>query len=386
MLKSNSQNLPILKIFILAGEASGDQIGADLIGKLSTQANLAVSGVGGRNMLDRGMQSLFPITDLSVMGGVDVMLRLPLLLWRVRQTIQHIVSTNPQIVVLIDSQVFSNLVAKGLKKRGFDSPILLYVAPTVWVYKPERAAKIVPLYDEILSILPFEPAIIKTLKGPSCQYVGHPVLERSLPVRTPTIIENILLLPGSRAGEIRRHLPLLKDSVHSLFKQHPNLKFSLLTLPHLLSNIVDETSTWLMDVHVTDSKEMRRELFKSSDMALTVSGTATLELAVAKIPMVVIYIMDAMQVRMNKTIQAKYISLPNCVLNAPIVPDLLMEQADAARVIAAAHDLMNNPASRQKQMDGFLKLEKQMEAGTPDYPRQNPAHCVLSHVQLDKRP
>lgn len=384
MSKSKLKTLPNLKIFILAGEASGDQIGADLIEKLGQQVSLDMSGVGGANMRDQGMKSLFPITDLSVMGHVDVILRLPLLLWRVRQTIRYIIATNPQIVVLIDSQVFSNLVAKGLKKRGYPGPILLYVGPTVWGYKPERAKHIVPLYDEVLTILPFEPAILKALHGPPSQYVGHPVLARKLSARPIDQAKSILLLPGSRVGEIRRHLGIIKDIAHQLHQDFPDLCFFMLTLPHLVSRLQKQTKSWKMNVEITAEKSRRQEIFSTSDIAITVAGTATLELAIAKIPMVAIYVMDAVQVRVNKSVQVKYISLPNYILDTPLVFDHLLEKPDSAPIIASAQDLLNNPSSRQKQIDGFLTLEKAMEQGTPDFPRRNPAHCVLAHVQLNE--
>src|SRR5690606_10820914 len=162
-------------VFILAGEASGDRIGANLMAGLKgRRPELAITGVGGDAMEGEGLSSLFPMDDLAVMGYRDVILRLPLLLWRARQVASAILRQRPDVVVLIDAQVFSKVVAKSLRRRGYKGPIILYVAPAVWAWGAERARKLAGIFDEILSVLPFEPEAMRRLGGPETAYVGHP--------------------------------------------------------------------------------------------------------------------------------------------------------------------------------------------------------------------
>ena len=187
-----------IRLFILAGEPSGDRIGADLVRRLRIHRPVTLTGVGGDQLAGEGLGSLYPMSDLSVMGIQDVLRRAPLLLWRIRQTVNAILAATPDVVVLIDSQVFCQTVARQLRKRDYKGQIILYVAPSVWAYKPERASLLKPLYDEVLAVLPFEPAVMKRLDGPTTTYVGHPALEHTSlrpnqPERGP-----LLLLPGSR--------------------------------------------------------------------------------------------------------------------------------------------------------------------------------------------
>jgi len=377
--------LPSMKLFVLAGEASGDKIGADLIGKLRTKVKLNLFGIGGDNMIQQGLVSKFPITDLSVMGIVDVIFRLPLLLLRVRQTINFILQTQPDIVVLIDSQVFSNLVAKGLLKKRFKQPVLLYVSPSVWAYKPSRAKKIKPLYAEILAILPFEPAVLKSLGGPKCTYVGHPALQNFSKKTPPQNSDTIILMPGSREGELRRHLPMFAKVVQNLHSSYPELKFSILTLPHLSKKIFAASKDWNAPVNIITRIKEREQELKRAKLAICVAGTATLELAMVKVPMVVCYVMDSAQRAVNKSLQVKRFSLPNLILEQDLLPDLLMESPDIDLLESKVLDLLNDQKNIDLQLLGFAKVMEKMEAGEEQYPRNDPAEIVLSHMNFTKK-
>lgn len=372
---------PNVRLFVLAGEASGDVIGADLITTLRAKINLSLTGVGGEQMQAVGLKSMFPITDLSVMGYVDVILRLPLLLWRVRQVVQKILSSKPDVVVLIDSQVFSNLVAKQLKKMGFSAPIILYVCPTVWGYKPERAAKIRSLYDEVLAILPFEPAVMEELGGPPCQFVGHPTLAHSPRLKSQNNAETIILMPGSRKGELRRHLPMLKPVVQQLALDEPNTKFVILTLPYLVSIIETQIKDWAVSVRIETKRENRNQIFAQAKLALVVAGTATLELAMARVPMVVNYVMDVGQIRIKNSIDVKHFALPNLILDEAIVPELLFEQPNPDALLRAARELLQDPTRVRAQIESFAIMEQKLRQGTPRFPREDAASRVLSHLQ-----
>ncbi|HHG90016.1 MAG TPA: lipid-A-disaccharide synthase [Devosia sp.] len=369
-----------LRVFVIAGEASGDQIGADLIARLKTHTPLEVAGVGGKAMAGQGLRSLFPIADLSVMGVVDVLARLPFLLWRLYQCLRAVLKFDPDIVVLIDSQEFSHLLARRLRKRGFSKPILLYVAPTVWVYKPERAAKIRDLYDEVLAILPFEPSLMSKLGGPDTSFVGHPALPEGSVLNDGREKKYVALLPGSRVGELKRHLKMFGEVAGKIHQNHPELEFFVPTLDYLEGYLGASSAKWGVPVRIVADRVERDALYQQTKIALVVSGTATLELAFSGVPMVVTYVMDAAQARVRRRLDIKHISLPNIILDESLVPELLLEKPDEEALFAEAQKLLNYPQTAQKQIKGFVRMTKKMRSGMADFPRQDPGERVLFHA------
>lgn len=367
-----------LKLFILAGEPSGDRIGADLIRRLKSRVHLAFIGVGGAELEAEGLQSLFPMSDLAVMGISDVLLRLPLLLWRVEQTARAIRTANPDIVVLIDSQDFSKLVARRLKRLGYAGRMILYVAPSVWARAPQRAAKLRPLFDEVLAVLPFEPAVMQRLGGPPTHYVGHPALGERL---TRSVVEQgpLLLLPGSRDGELRRHLPLFRQVVERIKGNAAVTGVVIPTLPALQQRLERETADWPLPVRVVSDRSARAALYRDAVLALVVSGTATLELGLAQVPMVVSYVLDGPQAREYERIGRPAISLPNIVLDRSVVPELVQPVPDAAVVAEVVRGLLDSKKARQAQIEAFGELYQLMEHGAEGHPRQDPADRVLKH-------
>lgn len=372
-----------LSLFILAGEPSGDRIAADLVARLRQRVTLTLTGVGGDDLAAQGLVSLYPMGDLSVMGISDVLKRLPLLLWRVEQTARAIRAGRPDIVVLVDAQDFSKLVAKRLKALGHVGPIILYGAPTVWARAPERAAKLRPLFDEVLAVLPFEPAVMARLGGPPTSYVGHPalaeVLERTAPVERGPLI----LLPGSRDGELRRHLPLFRQVVAAL-ADHEAIDGAVIpTLSRLAPRLREAVADWPVPVTVEAARTARPALYGRAVVALTVAGTATLELALARLPMVVSYVMDSHQARVFDKIGRPPVSLPNIILGRPQVTELVQSQPDAQAMIDSLLVLLDNKKARQDQIAAFGELATLMDVGTAEAPRQDPADRVLSHFRRD---
>lgn len=368
----------MVEIFIVAGEASGDQIGADLMERLGGRDGVRFSGVGGDVMQAAGLQSLFPMEDLAVMGVVDVVARLPKLLYRLRQTGNRILKQQPDAVVLIDSQVFSRMLAQRLRRAGYKGPIVLYVAPTVWAHRPERARKLAALIDEVFAILPFEPELMANLAGPPTRFVGHPALGRKVPEAGTGTKRRLALLPGSRRGELRRHMPMYRQVVTRIARSHPELEFYLPTLPHIADEVARMLRDWEVPVDLVTDREKRSELGAETILALVASGTATLETALAGVPMVVTYVMDAAQRRAYRRLSIEHISLPNIILNQPLVPELLFDHPDAERLAASIEDLLDDEESRQAQLDGFRQMAAYMTTGTPEHPRCDPAERVLS--------
>lgn len=369
-----------LRLFILAGEPSGDRIAADLVDRLRRRGDVRLSGIGGEALAGRGLRTLFPMHELSVMGWADVLPRLPLLLWRARQTARAIVRSKPDVAVLVDAQVFSALVARQVRAAGARTPLLLYVAPAVWAWKPERAAKLRPLFDEILAVLPFEPRVLAELGGPPGHYVGHPALASfafrgEVPARGP-----LLLLPGSREGELRRHLPLMRG-VAERFRAHPRVTDLVLPTPrHMAERVLAETSGWHASVTVVSTDEAKRDAFAGAAAACAVTGTVTLELALAGVPMVTTYVADKGQARRWVKYRVRFASLPNAILERELVPEMLFLEPDAGRLEAAVGALLDDPQAVAAQLAGFRDIRALMEEGAPEAPLSDPAERVLSHL------
>lgn len=369
------------RLFVVAGEPSGDRLGADLVKRLRVLTQVSLSGVGGPELEGEGLASLYPMSNLSVMGTADVLARLPLLYWRMWQTVGRIRAGRPDLVVLIDSQVFSQTVATQLRKSGYAGKIVLYVAPSVWAWKPERAAILRPLFDEIFAILPFEPRVMRQLGGPPTVYVGHPALGRAAsrerqPERGP-----LLLLPGSRAGELRRHLSLMLDVARAL-KDHPRVSsFILPTVKGQLGRVAAAVARWDVKVTVTAVADEKQAANAQAVAAVAVSGTVTLELALAGVPMVTTYVADASQMRAAQKYALRYAALPNILAERELVPEIIAETPQPSRVIAAVRALLDTPQAMDKQLRGFADIRALMRDGTPDNPPVDAARQVLSYLR-----
>jgi lipid-A-disaccharide synthase len=369
----------VLKLFILAGEPSGDRIAADLVARLKQRVPLALAGVGGDELQTQGLKSLFPMSDLAVMGISDVLMRLPLLLRRLHQTASAILAAKPDIVVLVDAQDFSKLLAKRLKAKGFAGELILYVSPTVWARAPQRAAKLKPLFSEVLAVLPFEPAVMAGLNGPPTSYVGHPAIAEASGRTVANDAGTLLLLPGSRDGELRRHLPLFRTVAERLAR-HPSItNIAIPTLPVLAERLRREVAAWPVPVGIVPDRSARPALYDRAMLALAVSGTATLELAFGKVPMVVNYVMESHQAREYERIGRPRVSLPNIVLADDVVPELIQSPGDADAIEAAVRMLLDNKKARQDQVAAFGELVSLMVSGTPEAPRQDPDERILNH-------
>lgn len=369
-----------IRLFVVAGEPSGDRIGADLVKRLRVEHRVTLAGVGGAELEGEGLKPLFPMSDLSVMGLTDVLMRLPLLLWRIRQTAQSILSLAPDLVVLIDSQVFSQKVAERLRRAGYAGKILLYVAPSVWIYKPERAVTLKALYDEVLAVLPFEPAVMRKLGGPTTHYVGHPALEQTVfravqPERGP-----VLLLPGSRAGELRRHLPLM-EMVAARLSKHPRVTGFVLPTPKSMEQQVFETVTqWKTPVFVTTTGEGKRKGFAESIVAAAVSGTVTLELALAGVPMAITYVGDRAQIRHWTKHKPRFAGLPNILSGSGLAPEFIGGAPQPEPLIEALERLLDDPAEAEHQRAGYRRVRAGMEQGAPDAPVTDAVERILAHL------
>lgn len=350
------------RVFLVAGEPSGDNLGAKLMAALkrATGGGVEFSGVGGERMAGEGLKSLFPLSDLSVMGLAEVVPRLPTIFARLRMTAAAIAATRPDVVVLIDAPSFGLRVADRI--RGLGIPVVQYVAPQLWAWRPGRAKKLKSRIDAMLALLPFEPEFFAKL-GLPCTHVGHPVLEDALAPAdaagfrgTHGIAANaplVAVLPGSRAGLFGRMAPIFSVAANALAATHPQTAF---VVPYVANT--DAASAAFAAtlpgkvVRVADPAE-KRAAFRAADAALSVSGTSTLELAVAGLPTVVGHRVNALSGWLaRKLIQVPYVAMPNVIAGRVVIPELLQADCTPAALAAALARLLDDPkAAAQMRAD-----------------------------------
>ncbi|MET4808001.1 lipid-A-disaccharide synthase [Limibacillus sp. MBR-115] len=336
-------NPDTVKVFVFAGEPSGDQLGAavmkDLAGKLNGRVLFA--GVGGPAMEDQGLQSLFPMQDLSVMGLVEVLGHLPRLTRRMQETIDAAVSFQPDLFLSIDSPSFSLRVAERLRKRHPDGslPLVHLVAPSVWAWKAWRAKAMAGYLDHLLTLLPFEPPYFQR-HGLPATFVGHPAAHlsadaptKAAAMRTLGLAEEpnfpvLCLLPGSRRMEIARLLPLFKQTLGFVLPEVANLKILLPTVPAVSSHVRAEVAKWPWQVTVLDKDQLKRAAFTISDLALAASGTVAVELAAAKVPAIITYKVNAVSAFFaRRMLKVRYVSLVNLIMEREIQPEFIQDRA-----------------------------------------------------------
>ncbi|WP_029039989.1 lipid-A-disaccharide synthase [Cucumibacter marinus] len=372
-----------LNVFVVAGETSGDRIGAGILADLKRSGPVTAAGVGGPALAAEGLQSLFGMDELSVMGLTDVLLRLPRLLSRLRQTIDAVCEWQPDVLVLIDSQEFSWRVAKAVRQRMPDLPIVLCVAPSVWAWRPERAPAMKGIYSHVLAVLPFEPQVMARLGGPPTSYIGHPALDRSI-ADVDRIPDRVLLLPGSRTGEVRRHLGHMLTATAAIRTARPGASFSVGTLPHLADTVSRACRAFSVDAEIAVGGDAVARAMAEAEVALCVMGTATLELALSGTPTVGVYLADFWQKRKYFQYRPDHLSLPNIILGEPAIPEVLAETPQPARWAAVVADLLANESARRDQRRAFERLNNLMMQGTPEAPLISGARIIRDLAAGDR--
>lgn len=345
-------------IFLAAGEPSGDLLGARLMAGLKALAGGQVrfAGVGGEAMAREGLVSLFPMADLTVMGFVEVVPRLPVLLRRIRETVRTILAVRPAAVVTIDSPGFSFRVAKRVAGRGI--PLIHFVAPSVWAYAPGRARRVARFLDHILALLPFEPPYFEA-EGLACTCVGHPVVEYGAEAgdgagfrrrhEIPADCPLIAVLPGSRPSETTRLLPIFAETLGLLADRFPDLRAVAPTVPTVADAVAAAASAWPVPALVTTAAE-KYDAFAASDVALAASGTVSVELAVAGVPHVVAYRLGPLTSMVARRLRrTEFVSIVNLVMGREVVRELLLENCRSDMLAAEAGRLLADPAAAESQ-------------------------------------
>ena len=375
-------------IFLVAGEKSGDELGCKLMRALRAQggSDLRLRGVGGEAMEREGLKSLFPQSDIAVMGFLPVIARLPTLLRRIRETAEAVIADPPDVLVIIDSPDFTHRVAKRVRARLPHLPIIDYVSPTVWAWRPGRARKMRAYVDHVLALLPFEPDAHKRLGGPPTTYVGHPLIERLGDLRPgpeealarsaspPTV----LLLPGSRRSEIGRLLALFGQTAARIEALAGPVDFVLPAVTHLEGAIREGVAGWKTPPRVVLGEAEKLKAFRRARAALAASGTVSLELALAGVPMVVAYRVSKLEEMIVRALATTpSVVLPNLILGENVIPEFLQEQASPQALASAVAALLPEGPAREAQARGLARLDGLMRLEDGDTPSARAARIVM---------
>lgn len=377
-----------LTIGIIAAEASGDHLGAALMRALKSGPQTArLVGVGGGEMVREGLVELVPAQHIAVIG-FSLLSQLPAIFRHIREVSAAVVAARPDVLVIIDSPELTHRIAKRVRKAAPSIPIVDYVSPSVWAWRPGRARAMRPYIDHVLALLPFEPQVHAQLGGPPCSYVGHPLIEQ-LDALRPNCDEAarrqadppvLLVLPGSRTGEIRRMTAVFGEVIALLKERTGTLDVVVPTLPRLADSVLAATTSWAVRPRVLVDPADKWAAFRVARAALAKSGTVTLELALSGVPMVTAYkvsLLDELIAR--AAINVPSIILANLVIGENVVPELLQRECTPERLAATLAPLLTDSPQRCRQVEAFARLDTIMELGKAS-PSRRAAEIVLSYA------
>jgi lipid-A-disaccharide synthase len=381
------------RVWLVAGEESGDQLGAKLIWALRRRLGddaVEFRGVGGERMQAAGLNSVFPMSDIAVMGILPVLRKLPAIVRRVYRSVDAAIADKPEVLVAIDSPDFTHAVAKRVRKRQPALPIVDYVSPSVWAWRPGRARKMRAYVDHLLALLPFEPAAHERLGGPATTYVGHPLIERldelrASPGERTRLGEGpieLLVLPGSRRSEISRLLAPFGAALGQVVaRAEAPVELTLPAVSHLGRDIEAAVRSWPVRPRIVYGEAEKHAAFRRAHAALAASGTVTLELALARVPMVVAYKVSKLEEQLKHVITVSSIVLPNLILGDNAVPELIQQDCTPDKLAAGLLPLLRNTAERTRQLEAFGRLDALMATGE-EQPSERAARIVCEVAGL----
>ncbi len=383
-----------ISVFLVAGEPSGDQLGGKLIDAIlrATSTPVAFEGVGGETMEQKGCKSLFPLSDVSVIGPIAILSRLPTLVRRVYQTVDAVIAANPDVLVIIDSPEFTHPIAKRVRKRNPDIPIINYVSPSVWFWRSGRSRKMRSYVDHVLALLPFEPAVHKRLGGPRCAYVGHPLIERSDWIKglKPRQLARELglkrgrkiltVLPGSRRTEVTLLMESFGGTLKRIIGEIGDVEVIIPVVSSVRQLVEEGLKSWPVKPHLVEGDAAKYQAFRLSDGALAASGTVTLELALCGTPMVVAYRLEMITSLAVNLVTFSSIVLPNLVLEKNVFPEFIDKDCTPEKLAAALLPLLKGGRERDRQKSALKGLEKKMHPSRGQ-PSDQAAKIVLDHAK-----
>jgi len=364
-----------LEIFLVAAEESGDRLGAALMKALRQRSAgpLRFSGVGGREMTAVGLDSVFPVDDFSIIGFAAIPRRLPRIVRRMVQTVRAVLAQRPHALVLIDSPAFTLRVARYAHWFDRSIPIIDYVSPSVWAWRAGRARAMSAYIDHVLALLPFEPDVHRSLGGPPCTYVGHPLIDDVSKLR-PNEVEArrrssdppvVLAMPGSRSSEVTRLAGIFGETLARVAERVGPIEVVVPTVPHLLAQVTAASSSWTIKPRIVVDEADKQAALRVARAALAKSGTTTLELAVAGVPMVAAYKVAPLEAwAIRRLVRVPSYILANLVLGQNVVPELVQEECTPDRLANALAPLIGDTPERRRQVEAFATLDAIMEIGS----------------------
>jgi lipid-A-disaccharide synthase len=386
-----------LKIAIIAGEESGELLGADLIRSLNAAtANQAeLIGVGGRHLAELGLTSLFESSEIALMGVSAILRDLPRLIGRIGSTARSIVDAKPDCLVTIDSPEFTLRVARKVHAADPSIPIVHYVCPSVWAWRPGRARDMKGFIDRVLCILPFEVGALQRLDGPPGTYVGHRLTRDPGIVRAAAMQavprdlsgdreKTLLLLPGSRRGEVTSLLEPFRDTVSVLSERGHRLRLLLPTVPHVEAMVRQSTASWPQQPEIFSDPDRKWQAFGEADAALIASGTVSLELALAGVPMASCYKLDLFARPLRGLVKSWATLLPNLITDKLVVFEFIDFYVRPPALARQLEALMTDTDMRLWQKAGLADVVERMRTDRPS--GDIAAEAVLATIQQRGRP
>ena len=349
--------------------------------------DIQFSGIGGEKMEAQGLTSLFDMKQLSVMGFFEVLPHVPKFIKLINTTAKTIIETKPDILITIDAPDFCFRVAKKVKEQTERPKLVHVVAPSVWAYRPKRAAKIAAIYDHLLTLLPFEPPYFER-EGLAATFIGHPLTEEGFDkgdresFRKKYKIEEknpvALIMPGSRASEVNRLFEVFAGSLKILKARAPTLEAVVVSTPRFFDKIKTETAMWPVKTRVVTGEE-KKDAYKAADFGIIKSGTSSVEVAIAGLPMVVAYKVSPLSALLAKMLlKTKFVSLVNIILGREAVPELLQENCTSEKIAMTAGAILKEENKRLKQKESFKEALASLKPDGEKTPSQKAAEVILS--------
>ncbi|MEJ2227597.1 MAG: lipid-A-disaccharide synthase [Alphaproteobacteria bacterium] len=389
----------VRRIFIVAGEHSGDQLGGKLMAAMKEKSEIPIifTGVGGEAMEAQGLHSIFPLADVAVMGPLAILARLPKLVRRVYRAVGACLKAEPDALVIIDSPEFTHPIAKRIRKRKPLVPIINYVSPTVWAWRPGRARKMRPYVDHLMALLPFEPDVHRQLGGPLCTYVGHPLIERldwikgldagelssrlGLDPAKPVLV----VLPGSRSSEVVRLMQPFGEAVRQAMERVGPCEVLLPVVSSVRHLVEAGLESWPVRPHLLEGEIDKFKAFRLAKAAVAASGTVTLELAVAGVPMAVAYKVDLLAWQLRHLMKAPSIVLANLVLGENAFPEFIQKDCTGESLARAIAPLLSDTPERGVQAEALRRIVGKMVLENDVTPSARAAETVLAAIDAGIR-
>lgn len=374
-----------MKIYIIAGEASGDIYGASLIESIKkhSQKQVEFFGIGGENMQRAGINSLFPMHEISIMGFFEILPHIPNVLNRIDETVAEIKRIKPDVVVTIDSPGFCCRVAKKLQGEGIK--LVHYVAPTVWAYKPGRAKKFANLFNHLFVILPFEPTYFEK-EGLDCTYIGHPIVETKIPSETYFRKNNkisvesnlITIMPGSRSTEIKKILPIFIDAAKIIKNKNSDVVFAIATIENLKGQINSLLNKENFEAVIVSDKKEKLELLKESNAAIVKSGTGSFEVMLCNCPMIIAYKVSYLSyIIIKNLIKIRFANLINIISDKEIIPEFIQNNCTAEKISSEINRIIQKKEVGEEQIAGTKDILKKLGLGKKNTPSDKAANALL---------